>query len=64
MKKILTSKFLLNLLVQISKVFINSKILFYFQKEFFSGFGPADHPACAAHVAQLLPPIHGELTNG
>jgi hypothetical protein len=36
------SKFLLNLLVQISKVLVYSKIQFLFGKEFFSvAFGPA-----------------------
>jgi hypothetical protein len=36
------SKFLLNLLVQISKVLINSKIQFLIQKFFFFAFGPAN----------------------
>jgi hypothetical protein len=36
------SKFLLNLLVQISKALINSKIQFLIQKFFFSAFGPAN----------------------
>jgi hypothetical protein len=42
------SKFLLNLLLQISKALVNSKIQFLIQKSFFSCFGPADpaaHPA-------------------
>jgi hypothetical protein len=42
------SKFLLNLLVQISKDLINSKIQFLIQKFFFLTFGPAD---LAAHSA-------------
>jgi hypothetical protein len=41
------SKFLLNLLVQISKALVNSEIQF-FQKFFFLAFGPAD---LAAHLA-------------
>jgi hypothetical protein len=40
------SKFLLNLLVQISKALVNSEIQFLIRKFFF--FGPADH---AAHSA-------------
>jgi hypothetical protein len=42
------SKFLLNLLLQISKVLIHSKIQFLIQKFFFLTFGPAD---LAAHSA-------------
>jgi hypothetical protein len=42
------SKFLLNLLVQISKALVNSKIQFLIQKFFFFAFGPAD---LAAHSA-------------
>jgi hypothetical protein len=42
------SKFLLNLLVQISKALVNSKIQFLIQKFLFFAFGPADH---AAHSA-------------
>jgi hypothetical protein len=34
------TKFLLNLLLQISKVFVYSKIQFLFKKIFFSEFGP------------------------
>jgi hypothetical protein len=34
------SKFLLNLLLQISKALINSKIQFLFEKNFSSEFGP------------------------
>jgi hypothetical protein len=41
-RKILMSKFLLNLLVQISKALINLKIQFLIQKFFFFAFGPAD----------------------
>jgi hypothetical protein len=42
------SKFLLNLLLQISKALVNSKIQFLIQKFFFLAFSPADlaaHPA-------------------
>jgi hypothetical protein len=42
------SKFLLNLLLQISKALVNSKIHFLIQKFFFLTFGPAD---LAAHSA-------------
>jgi hypothetical protein len=42
------SKFLLNLLVQISEALVNSKIQFLIQKFFFLTFGPAD---LAAHSA-------------
>jgi hypothetical protein len=42
------SKFLLNLLLQISKALVNSKIQFLILKFFFLAFGPADH---AAHSA-------------
>jgi hypothetical protein len=41
-RKILMSKFLLNLLVQISKALINLKIQFLIQKFFFFAFGPVD----------------------
>jgi hypothetical protein len=54
------SKFLLNLLLQISKALVISKIQFLIQKFFFLTFGPAD---LAAHSAfglasplALLPP--------
>jgi hypothetical protein len=40
------SKFHLNLLVQISKALVNSKIQFLIRKFFFLAFGPAD---LAAH---------------
>jgi hypothetical protein len=36
------SKFLLNLLMQISKALVNSKIRFLIQKFFFFAFGPPD----------------------
>jgi hypothetical protein len=36
------SKFLLNLLVQISKALVYSKIQFLFEKDFSSDFGPSD----------------------
>jgi hypothetical protein len=42
------SKFVLNILLQISKALINSKIQFLIQKFFFFTFGPAD---LAAHSA-------------
>jgi hypothetical protein len=42
------SKFLLNLLLQISKALINSKIQFLVQKFFFLTFGPADLVAPSA----------------
>jgi hypothetical protein len=42
------SKFLLNLLLQISKALVNSKIQFLIQKFFFLTFGPTD---LAAHTA-------------
>jgi hypothetical protein len=44
------SKFLLNLLVQISKALVYSKIQFLIRKDFFSTFGP-HNPA-----SRLLPP--------
>jgi hypothetical protein len=47
-RKILMSKFLLNLLVQISKAAVNSKIQFLIQKFFFFAFGPADLAALSA----------------
>jgi hypothetical protein len=40
-RKTLMSKFLLNLLVQISKAVVYSKIQFLFEKEFSSDFGPS-----------------------
>jgi hypothetical protein len=42
------SKLLLNLLVQITKTLVNSKIQFLIQKSLFFAFGPAD---LAAHSA-------------
>jgi hypothetical protein len=42
------SKFLLNLLLQIFKALVNSKIQFLIRKFFFLTFGPAD---LAAHLA-------------
>jgi hypothetical protein len=50
-RKILMSKFLLNLLLQISKALVNSTIQFLIQKFFFLAFGPAD---LAAHSAFSL----------
>jgi hypothetical protein len=46
------SKFLLNLLVQISKALVNSKIQFLIQKFLFFAFGPAD---LATHSALVQP---------
>jgi hypothetical protein len=42
------SKFLLNLLLQISKALVNSKIQFLTQKFYFLTFGPADFVAHSA----------------
>jgi hypothetical protein len=54
------SKFLLNLLLQISKALVNSKIQFLIQKFFFLTFGPANHAAhsafCPASPLASLPP--------
>jgi hypothetical protein len=54
------SKFLLNLLIQISKALVNSKIQFLIHKFFFLTFGPADlaaHPAFGpASTLASLPP--------
>jgi hypothetical protein len=54
------SKFLLNLLLQISKALVNSKIQFLIQKFFFLTFGPADlaaHPTFGpASPLESLPP--------
>jgi hypothetical protein len=47
-RKILMSKFLINLLVQISKALVNSKIQFLIQKLFFFAFGPANLTAHSA----------------
>jgi hypothetical protein len=48
------SKFLLNLLVQISKALVYSKIQFLFEKEFSSDFGPSGlaSPALARYAPQ------------
>jgi hypothetical protein len=48
------SKFLLNLLVQISKTLVYSKIQFLFKKEFSSDFGPSGPapPALARYAPQ------------
>jgi hypothetical protein len=62
--KIPTSKSLLNLLVQISKAIVNSKILFYLRKEFPLAFGPIGPAASwlirpfgpAGLAGLLLPP--------
>jgi hypothetical protein len=59
------SKFLLNLLLQISKALINSKIQFLFKKNFsseFSPLGPAGlptPPALACRWAQAVQPLPG-----
>jgi hypothetical protein len=45
------SKFLLNLLLQISKALVNSKIQFLFEKNFSSEFGPAS-PVLARSAPQ------------
>jgi hypothetical protein len=50
------SKFLLNLLVQISKVLVYSKIQFLFEKEFSSDFGPAS-PVLARFALQDTGPM-------
>jgi hypothetical protein len=54
------SKFLLNLLLQISKALVNSKIQFLIQKFIFLIFGPADRAAhsasCPASPLASLPP--------
>jgi hypothetical protein len=47
------SKFLLNLLVQIFKALIYSKIQFLFEKEFSSDFGPAS-PTLASYALQAI----------
>jgi hypothetical protein len=60
------SKFLLNLLLQISKALENSKIQFLIQKSFFlafgpanlvarSAFGPASPPAAPSPQAETFP---------
>jgi hypothetical protein len=57
------SKFFLNLLLQISKSLVNSKIQFLIQKLFFLTFGPADLAAHSAFgLASLLAslPLHAE----
>jgi hypothetical protein len=48
------SKFLLNLLVQISKALVYSKIQFLFEKEFSSDFGPSGpaQPGLARYAPQ------------
>jgi hypothetical protein len=60
------SKFLLNLLLQISKALVNSKIQFLIQKSFFLAFGPsnlaarsasgpASPPAAPSPQAEIIP---------
>jgi hypothetical protein len=59
------SKFLLNLLLQISKALVNSNIQFLFENNFpseFSPLGPAGlptPPALACRPAQAVQPLHG-----
>jgi hypothetical protein len=59
------SKFLLNLLLQISKALVNSKIQFLFEKNFsseFSPLGPAGlptPPALGCRPAQAVQPLPG-----
>jgi hypothetical protein len=56
------SKFLLNLLLQISKALLNSKIKFLFEKNFSSELGPAGQttpPALACRPAQAVQPLPG-----
>jgi hypothetical protein len=54
------SKFLLNLLLQISKALVNSKIQFLIQKFFFLDFGPANlgptRPSAQLALASLSSP--------
>jgi hypothetical protein len=50
------SKFLLNLLLQISKALVNSKIQFSIQKPFFLAFGPAITTPHLALNRSLLSP--------
>jgi hypothetical protein len=53
------SKFLLNLLLQISKALVNSKIQFLIQKSFFFAFSPADladHSASGLASPPTAPP--------
>jgi hypothetical protein len=56
-RKILMTKFLLNLLLQISKAFVYSKIQFLFEKNFFSEFGPAS-PVLARSAPQAAARVH------
>jgi hypothetical protein len=56
------SKYLLNLLLQISKALVNSKIQFLFEKNFSSEFSPAGlptPPALACRLAQAVHPLPG-----
>jgi hypothetical protein len=55
------SKFLVNLLVQISKALVNLKMKFLIQKFFFFAFGPANITATRplAQPAPLAPSSHG-----
>jgi hypothetical protein len=53
------SKFLLNLLLQISKALVNSKIQFLFEKNFSSEFGPPGpaSPMLACSAPQAMPRV-------
>jgi hypothetical protein len=62
------SKFLLNLLLQISKAFVYSKIQFLFEKNFFLEFGPPgpfssvlarSAPQAATRTRSAHPGLHG-----
>jgi hypothetical protein len=59
------SKFLLNLLLQISKALVNSKIQFLFEKNFSSEFGPASPvlahsaPQATARTRSAHPGLRG-----
>jgi hypothetical protein len=58
------SKFLLNLLVQISKALINLKIQFFNSEILFFAFGPADlaaHPAVGLAGPTGLSPLTGRI---
>jgi hypothetical protein len=58
------SKFLLNLLVQISKALIYSKIKFYSEKNFSVAFGPSDLLAQPWPIFFSFPPAFFPLPTG
>jgi hypothetical protein len=62
------SKFLLNLLLQISKVLVNSKIQFLIQKSFSFAFSPADLAAHSdlwpSHPGRPIQPAHRSHLRG